>query len=149
MPFVPEENSAGSACWKRDCTTEEIGAAKFKMTYTYKELDKKVQELITAGQGQMKRIQELERELKNHYHEHGVPEMTEEKRICPFSMSGTGGNNTTFPYPQRCIEEKCMAWMPDCPEIGRRSCTFSDTRETGNCSEYSDRVCKGHCRLIK
>lgn len=34
------------------------------------------------------------------------------KKICPFSMSGTGGNNTTFPYPQRCIEEKCMAWMP-------------------------------------
>ena len=73
MPFVPEENSAGSACWKRDCTTEEIGAAKFKMTYTYKELDKKVQELITAGQGQMKRIQELERELKNHYHDTGFP----------------------------------------------------------------------------
>ncbi len=74
--FAPPENclySAGSACWKRDCTTEEIGAAKFKMTYTYKELDKKVQELITAGQGQMKRIQELERELKNHYHDTGFP----------------------------------------------------------------------------
>jgi hypothetical protein len=50
-------------CWKRDCT-EEIGAAKFKMTYTYKELDKKVQDLITAGQGQMKRIQELEYRVK-------------------------------------------------------------------------------------
>jgi hypothetical protein len=49
-------------CWKRDCT-EEIGAAKFKMTYTYKELDKKVQDLITAGQGQMARIQALEKEV--------------------------------------------------------------------------------------
>jgi uncharacterized protein YecT (DUF1311 family) len=50
-------------CWKRDCTTEETEAAKFKMTYTYKELDKKVQDLITAGQGQMARIQALEKEV--------------------------------------------------------------------------------------
>jgi hypothetical protein len=51
------------AKWFQDCSTEETEAAKFKMTYTYKELDKKVQDLITAGQGQMARIQALEKEV--------------------------------------------------------------------------------------
>ncbi len=69
--------------WGRDCTTEEKKdelpeGIDWRMTTLYNakritDLDKKVQDLITAGQGQMKRIQELERELKNHYHDTGFP----------------------------------------------------------------------------
>jgi hypothetical protein len=93
--FAPPENclyGAGSACWKRDCTTEEkkpdmeeieTRIEKYKrakldalfgtMGRQLKEQECKIQELITAGQEQMKRIQELERELKNHYHDTGFP----------------------------------------------------------------------------
>lgn len=98
----------------RDCTEEKKKEDElpegidWRMTTHHNakritDLDKKVQELITAGQGQMKRIQELEhktefirncdidqcispriadverrierleRELKNHYHDTGFP----------------------------------------------------------------------------
>jgi len=70
-------------CWKRDCTEEKKDDLKItdknildvlqSMNRRIAYSDKKVQELITAGQGQMKRIQELERELKNHYHNTGFP----------------------------------------------------------------------------
>lgn len=68
----------------RDCTEEKKKEDElpegidWRMTTHHNakritDLDKKVQDLITAGQGQMKRIQELERELKNHYHDTGFP----------------------------------------------------------------------------
>ena len=70
-------------CWKRDCTEEKKDDLKItdknildvlqSMNRRIAYSEKKVQELITAGQGQMKRIQELERELKNHYHDTGFP----------------------------------------------------------------------------
>jgi len=68
-------------CWKRDCTEEK----KDELRITDKNIldvlqsmnrriaysDKKVQELITAGQGQMARIQALERQVKAlHSHRH-------------------------------------------------------------------------------
>jgi hypothetical protein len=62
--------------WRRDCTEERSSAvfdAFAGVDNRVCHLEKKVQELITAGQGQMKRIQELERELKNHYHDTGFP----------------------------------------------------------------------------
>jgi hypothetical protein len=62
--------------WGRDCTEERSSAvfdAFAGVDNRVCHLEKKVQELITAGQGQMKRIQELERELKNHYHDTGFP----------------------------------------------------------------------------
>jgi hypothetical protein len=59
-------------CWKRDCTTEERSSAVFDafagVDNRVCHLEKKVQELITAGQGQMKRIQELERKFNKHHH---------------------------------------------------------------------------------
>ena len=66
------------ACWKRDCTTEEKKdelpeGIDWRMTTHYNvkrinDLEKKVQELIASGQGQMTRIQELEQMLQNHIH---------------------------------------------------------------------------------
>lgn len=69
-------------CWKRDCTTEEkkpdmeeieTRIEKYKrakldalfgtMGRQLKEQECKIQELITAGQGQMARIQALEKEV--------------------------------------------------------------------------------------
>ena len=62
----------------RDCTTEEekdelTEGIDWRMTTHYNvkrinDLEKKVEELITAGQGQMTRIQELEQMLQNHIH---------------------------------------------------------------------------------
>jgi hypothetical protein len=77
-------------CWERDCTTEEkkpdmeeieTRIEKYKrakldalfgtMGRQLKEQECKIQDLITAGQGQMKRIQELERQVKAlHSHRH-------------------------------------------------------------------------------
>lgn len=67
--FAPPENclySAGSACWKRDCTEERSSAvfdAFAGVDNRVCHLEKKVQDLITAGQGQMARIQALEKKI--------------------------------------------------------------------------------------
>jgi hypothetical protein len=64
--FAPPENclySAGSACWKRDCTTEERASAVFD---AFAGVDNRVCHLE-------KKVQEIERELKNHYHDTGFP----------------------------------------------------------------------------
>ena len=67
-------------CWKRDCTTEEkkpdmeeietriekykkLDALVGTMGRQLKEQECKIQELITAGQGQMARIQALEKKI--------------------------------------------------------------------------------------
>jgi hypothetical protein len=50
-------------CWKRDCTTEERSSAVFD---AFAGVDNRVCHLE-------KKVQEIERELKNHYHDTGFP----------------------------------------------------------------------------
>jgi hypothetical protein len=77
--------------------------------------------------------------------------MTDEK-ICPIISKPTWVDNNP---PHRinehievmevkCLKEKCMAWVPECPWKDKKPC------ESFDC-EYMDREyleCKGGCRLI-
>jgi hypothetical protein len=69
-------------------------------------------------------------------------EMTDEK-ICPIMSRGEQFEDFTL-----CQKEKCMAWVPECPNShGIRSqitCDPSDCDIEGR--EYGE--CKGGCRLI-
>ena len=76
-PYRLAPNSYWKPEWKRDCTEEKKDelpeGIDGRMTTHYNakritDLDKKVQELIASGQGQMTRIQELEQMLQNHIH---------------------------------------------------------------------------------
>ena len=58
--------------------------------------------------------------------------MTEEKRICPFSMNYKGG------YGIPCLEEKCMAWEPP----------HEEKHPPGNGNDYI-RDWPGYCKLIE
>jgi hypothetical protein len=73
VPNQCPDKGITNPCWKRDCTTEEKKdelpeGVDWRMTTHYNakrinDVDKKVKELITAGQGQMARIQALEKEV--------------------------------------------------------------------------------------
>lgn len=69
VPNQCPDKGITNPCWKRDCTTEERPSAVFDafagVDNRVCHLEKKVQDLITAGQGQMKRIQELEYRVKS------------------------------------------------------------------------------------
>lgn len=58
--------------------------------------------------------------------------MTEERKFCPFSLS------------YFCVEEKCMAWQPECVKQGDGGFIMRDIHGR----EIRVVSVPGHCRLI-